>query len=61
MEKISDIFSFFGSSEYDLLVQKEENLNKEYQQALKKANETKSDPPLKPNLLSDKEKEKLKA
>jgi hypothetical protein len=41
MEKISDIFSYFMSYEYDIMVQKEEILNKEYQQALKKANDTK--------------------
>ena len=45
MEKISDIFSYFMSYEYDIMVQKEEILNKEYQQALKKANDSKSDPP----------------
>jgi hypothetical protein len=30
MEQISDIFSYFMSSEYDIMVQKEEIINKEY-------------------------------
>ena len=46
IDKISDIFTFFMSSEFDIMIQKEEILKKEYEILLKKANDIKTDPPV---------------